>query len=40
MKNIIIRKHNFIGDTVNTTPALELLKQEYPDAEITLLGPA
>lgn len=39
MKNIIIRTPNFIGDTVNTTPALELLKQEYPDAEFTLLGP-
>lgn len=39
MKSIIIRTPNFIGDTINTTPCLELVKQEYPDARITLVGP-
>lgn len=42
MKNIqkiIIRTPNFIGDTINTTPCLQLIKQEYPDAEIILVCP-
>lgn len=39
MKKIIIRTPNFIGDTINTTPCMELLKQEYPDAQITVVGP-
>lgn len=39
MQNIIIRTPNFIGDTINTTPCLELIKQEYPDAKITVVGP-
>lgn len=30
---------NFIGDTINTTPCLELIKQEYPEAEFTIVGP-
>ena len=38
MKNIIIRMPNFIGDSINTLPAIDLLKQEYPDSRITLLG--
>lgn len=29
---------NFIGDSINTLPAIDLLKQEYPDSRITLLG--
>lgn len=40
MKKIIIRTPNFIGDTINTLPAIELLKQEYPDATFTIVGPA
>ena len=39
MKKIIIRTPNFIGDTINTTPCLELIKQEYPEAEFTIVGP-
>lgn len=39
MKKIIIRTPNFIGDTINTTPCLELIKQEYPEAELTVVGP-
>ena len=39
-KRIIIRMPNFIGDSINATPALELVAQAYPDAEITLLGPS
>ncbi len=37
MKKIIIRTPNFIGDTVMLLPALELVKMEYPDAEITVV---
>lgn len=40
MKNIIIRTPNFIGDTINCTPAIELIKQEYPDAHLTIMGPS
>lgn len=36
---IIIRTPNFIGDTINTTPCLALVKQEYPEAEIIIMGP-
>ena len=39
MKKIIIRTPNFIGDTINTTPCLELVKQEYPEAELVIVGP-
>lgn len=39
MKKIIIRTPNFIGDTINTTPCLELVKKEYPEAEFTIVGP-
>lgn len=39
MNKIIIRTPNFIGDTINTTPCLELVKKEYPEAEIILVGP-
>ena len=31
-KRIIIRMPNFIGDSINATPALELVAQAYPDA--------
>lgn len=34
MKKIIIRTPNFIGDTINTTPCLELIKQELPGSGI------
>ncbi|MBS9768709.1 MAG: glycosyltransferase family 9 protein [Flavobacteriaceae bacterium] len=37
MKKIIIRTPNFIGDTVMMLPALELVRMEYPDAEITVV---
>lgn len=39
MQKIIIRTPNFIGDTINTTPCIELIMQEYPDAKITIVGP-
>ncbi len=39
MKRIIVRTPNFIGDTVNITPCLELVKKEYPDAELIIVGP-
>ncbi len=34
---IIIKTPNFIGDTIMTLPAIELLKKEYPDALITIV---
>ncbi len=36
-KNFIIRTPNYIGDTVMILPALELVKKECPDAEITVV---
>ena len=39
MKKIIIRTPNFIGDTINTTPCIQLVKQEYPDAKLIIVGP-
>ncbi len=39
MKKIIIRTPNFIGDTINTTPCIQLIKQEYPDAQIIIVCP-
>lgn len=39
MKKIIIRTPNFLGDTINTTPCLQLIKQEYPTAQIIIVCP-
>lgn len=39
MKKIIIRTPNFLGDTINTTPCIQLIKQEYPDACLVIIGP-
>lgn len=36
-KRIIIRTPNYIGDTIMTLPALELLRIEYPDATFTIV---
>jgi len=35
--NIIIKMPNFIGDTIMTLPAFELLKEEYPSASFTIV---
>ncbi|WP_292269614.1 glycosyltransferase family 9 protein [Butyricimonas sp.] len=40
MKRIIIRMPNFIGDSINTIPAIEMVVQSFPQARITLLGPS
>lgn len=40
MYKIIISMPNFIGDSINTIPAIEMVKQSFPQAEITLLGPS
>ena len=40
MKRIIICMPNFIGDSINTIPAIELVRQVFPQARITLLGPS
>lgn len=39
MKKIIIRTPNFLGDTINTTPCIQLIKQEYPNASLVIVGP-
>ncbi|MEG2791907.1 MAG: glycosyltransferase family 9 protein [Odoribacter sp.] len=39
IKHIIVRTPNFLGDTINITPCLQLVKQEYPDALITIVCP-
>lgn len=39
MKKIIIRTPNFLGDTINTSPCLQLIRNEYPDAQIVIVCP-
>lgn len=39
INTIIIRTPNFIGDTINTTPCLRLVKREYPGARIVIVCP-
>lgn len=39
IRKIIVRTPNFIGDTINMTPCLQLVKQEYPDAQIVIVCP-
>ena len=39
VKKVIIRTPNFLGDTINTTPCIQLVKQEYPDAKLIIVGP-
>lgn len=39
MKKIIIRTPNFLGDTINTTPCIQLVRQEYPNAQIIIVCP-
>lgn len=36
---ILLRIPNWLGDAIMATPAIEMLKQKYPNAKITLLGP-
>ena len=38
-RRILVRGVNWLGDAVMTTPALLRLREEFPDAHITLLGP-
>lgn len=37
MKKIIIKMPSFIGDTLMTFPAMELLRKEYPNCELTVV---
>lgn len=39
MQKIIIRTPNFLGDTINTTPCIQLIRQEYPNAQIVIVCP-
>jgi len=40
VNKIIISMPNFIGDSVNTLPAIEMVTRSFPQAKITLLGPS
>lgn len=37
IKRIVIRTPNFIGDTVMMLPALDLVRKNYPDSQITII---
>ncbi|RUT80095.1 glycosyltransferase family 9 protein [Ancylomarina longa] len=37
VRNIIIRLPNFLGDSINCSPAIKLLIQEYPNAQFTIV---
>ncbi|MCI5148358.1 MAG: glycosyltransferase family 9 protein, partial [Candidatus Electrothrix sp. MAN1_4] len=36
--NLLIRSTNWIGDAIMTTPAVRSIRQNFPDATITLLA--
>ena len=38
MRKILIRSVNWVGDAVMTTPALKVIRENFPQAEITLLA--
>src|ERR1043166_167607 len=37
--SILVRGVNWLGDAVMTTPALQRLRERFPESQITLLGP-
>ena len=37
-KKILVRSTNWIGDAIMTTPAVRTIRQNFPDAEITVLA--
>lgn len=39
IEHILIRTPNFIGDSINITPCIQLIKKEYPNAKITIVCP-
>ena len=38
LRKILIRSTNWIGDAIMTTPAVRTIRQNFPEAEITLLA--
>src|SRR5215467_3036595 len=38
-KSILVRGVNWLGDAVMTTPALQRLRERFPEARITLVTP-
>jgi heptosyltransferase-2 len=38
LKNILVRAPNWIGDAIMSLPALDMLKEAYPDARVTVLS--
>jgi len=38
LQKILIRSTNWIGDAIMTTPAVRTIRENYPDADITLLA--
>jgi lipopolysaccharide heptosyltransferase II len=39
VRKIVVRGANWLGDTVMTLPALNLLRQSFPDSEISIITP-
>jgi len=37
-RKILVRAVNWLGDAVMTTPALQAVRETFPDAEITILA--
>jgi heptosyltransferase-2 len=38
IKNILIRSTNWVGDAIMTTPAIQAIRQNFPDAKISILA--
>lgn len=38
IKNILIRSTNWVGDAIMTTPAVKAIRQNFPDAKISILA--
>ncbi len=38
IKNILIRSTNWVGDVIMTTPAVKAIRQNFPDAKISILA--
>ena len=38
IKNILIRSTNWVGDAIMTTPAIQAIRQNFPNAKITILA--
>src|SRR5947209_5600772 len=39
-RNILVRATNWLGDAVMSVPALQALRERFPDAHISILAPS